>query len=263
LAEKAGLSCVALTDHDTLDGVSEAQAEGNRIGVEVISGIEISVQFNPGTMHILGYFVDPKSAGIREKLREVQEARRLRNPMIVEKLRAFGIRITLEEVEAESGGHQVGRPHFARVLAKKGCVKNFDEAFDRYLAKGKPAYVDKRKLTSKEAVEMIEEAGGIASLAHPKQLKLDSSPDQFERTVESLRKEGLKGIEVYSSCQSQEEAAKYLKTANRLGLLVTGGSDFHGANKPNVKLGWMGNGASIPYETIDQMKEMLLARKKR
>jgi predicted metal-dependent phosphoesterase TrpH len=123
--------------------------------------------------------------------------------------------------------------------------------------------VDKRKLTSREAIEMIEEAGGIAALAHPKQMKLDSNPREFDRVIDELRSQGLKGIEVYSSCQSPEEAARYLETAKRLGLLVTGGSDFHGANKPNVKLGWMGDGASIPYETVDQMKGMLLARKRK
>ncbi|MBI3999565.1 MAG: PHP domain-containing protein [Candidatus Omnitrophica bacterium] len=261
LAKQKGLSCIALTDHDTLSGIEEAQAEGNRAGVEVIAGVEISVKFDPGTMHILGYFVDRHSEKLKEGLADVQEARRKRNPMIIEKLNALGIKISLSEVERESGGDQVGRPHFARVLVQKKYVKNFEEAFDKYLAKGAPAYVDKRKLTSREAIEMIEEAGGIASLAHPKQLKLNSVPERFEQTIEQLKSEGLKGLEVYSSCQSKEEAARYRKTAERLGLFVTGGSDFHGANRPQAPLGWMGDGAMIPYETIDQMKKVLLERK--
>ena len=181
--------------------------------------------------------------------------------MIIEKLRVLGIDISLEEVERESGGDQVGRPHFARVLVEKGYVKDFEEAFNKYLTKGAPAYVDKRKLTSRGAIEMIEEAGGVASLAHPKLLKLDSMPERFEETLEQLRSEGLKGLEVYSSCQSKTEAARYKKTAERLGLLITGGSDFHGANRPQASLGWMGDEAFIPYGTIDQMKKLLLERK--
>lgn len=263
LAKQKGLSCIALTDHDTLSGVEEAQAEGSRMGVEVIAGIEVSVKFEPGTMHILGFFVDRNSKNLQDGLALIQDARRSRNPMIIEKLRALGIDVSLEEVERESGGDQVGRPHFARLLVKKGYVRNFEEAFDKYLAKGAPAYVDKRKLTSREAIEMIEEAGGIAALAHPKQLKLDRTPDQFEHTIEQLTSEGMKGLEVYSSCQSKEEAARYRKTAERLGLLITGGSDFHGANKPNIPLGWMGDGVQIPYETVDRMKKLLPDRKAR
>ncbi|OGW85068.1 MAG: hypothetical protein A3C35_04425 [Omnitrophica bacterium RIFCSPHIGHO2_02_FULL_46_11] len=263
LAKKSGLACIALTDHDTLSGIEEAQAEGNRIGVEVIAGVEISVICEPGTMHILGFFVDRNSKKLKEELAEIQETRRIRNPVIIEKLQALGMDITLKEVEQESGGGQVGRPHFARALVKKGHVKNSEEAFDKYLTKGAPAYVDKRKLTSRDAIKMIEESGGVAALAHPKQLKLDHEPDQFERVIEQLKSEGMKGLEVYSSCQSKDEAARYRKTAERLGLLITGGSDFHGSNKPEVKLGWMGDGAMIPYETIDRMKKMILDRKKK
>ncbi len=261
LAKSKGLSCIALTDHDTLSGVEEAQTAGNRLGVEVIAGVEISAICDPGTMHILGYFIDPKSKQLQEKLEEIQEARRQRNPMIIEKLQALGIDITFEEVERESGGDQIGRPHFAKVLLQKGYVKNFDEAFEKYLTKGAPAYIDKRKLSSRDAISMIEEAGGVASLAHPKQLKLDSKPAEFEKVLDHLKSEGLKGIEVYSSCQNKEEAARYKKTAERLGLFVTGGSDFHGANKPDVTLGWMGDEAWIPYQTIDEMKKLLLERK--
>ncbi len=261
LAKQKGLACIALTDHDTLNGIEEAQAEGNRIGVEVIAGVEISVKFEPGTMHILGFFVDRNSKQLQEGLEEIQEARRTRNPMIIEKLEALGIHTSLEEVERESGGDQVGRPHFARVLVKKGYVKDSEEAFNKYLAKGAPAYVDKRKLTSREAIEMIGEAGGIAALAHPKYLKLDSTPARFEEAIKQLQSEGMKGLEVYSSCQSQEEAACYRKVAEQLGLLITGGSDFHGANRPQVSLGWLGDGAMIPYETIDRMKKLILDRK--
>lgn len=261
LAKRQGLSCIALTDHDTLSGVEEAQAAGSRLGIEVISGIEISAICEQGTMHILGYFVDFKSEELKSKLEDIQEARRQRNPQIIEKLRSLGINITFKEVEQVSGGDQVGRPHFAKVLVQKGVVKNFEEAFTKYLAKGCPAYVDKRKFSSRDSIQMIESAGGIASLAHPTTLGLDAKPKEFEQTLDQLKAEGLKGLEVYSSCQSKEDAARYKKTADRLGLFVTGGSDFHGSNRPDVPLGWMGNGTSVSYETIDRMKELLLSRK--
>lgn len=183
--------------------------------------------------------------------------------MIIEKLRSRGLDITLEEVARESGGDQVGRPHFARVLVKKGVVKDFDEAFTKYLAKGAPAYVDKRKLSSREAISMIEEAGGLASLAHPKYMNLDSDPDRFEETIEQLKAEGMRGLEVYSSCQSKEEATNYREVAERLALVITGGSDFHGANRPQIALGWLGDGVNLSYDTVDQMKKILLDRKRR
>lgn len=261
LAKEAGLACIALTDHDTLDGVREAQEEGRRLGVEVIPGVEISVKFEPGTLHILGYFVDLNSKELAAGLEKVQQARKERNPKIIELLRTSGVEITLEEVERESNGGQIGRPHFARVLIRKGYAKDSKEAFQKYLSKGASAYVDKRNLTSQEALDLINRSGGVASIAHPKQMKLDETPSQLEAEVKRLKTEGMLGIEAYSSCQSREEASVYRALAERLGLLVTGGSDFHGSNKPNIRLGQMGQGAAIPYETVDQMRKIILDRK--
>lgn len=252
-AKSRSLSCIALTDHDTINGVLEAQAAGRKLGVEVVAGVEISVIFEPGTMHILGYFVDIQNKILLTGLEKIQNARGERNPKIIELLNKMGVAITLEEVKAESGGDQVGRPHFARVLLKKGHVKTAQEAFDRYLAKGSPAYVDKRNMTSKEAIQMIRRAGGVASLAHPKQLKLKDKA-LFEAEIKRLVSEGLGGLEVYSSCQSKEESSYYLEVAKRFGLVVTGGSDFHGANRPSVELGWLGDGAHLFYDTIETLR---------
>ncbi len=253
LAKSKGLSCIALTDHDTVSGVKEAQEAGRRLGVEVITGVEISAIFGPGTMHILGHCLDVENEKLKQGLEEFQIARRERNPMIVQKLNALGIDMTLEDAIEESGGGQVGRPHFARVLVKKGCVKNFEEAFDKYLAKGKPAYVDKRKMTSRDAIRMIRGAGGVASLAHPKLTKLGKT-GQFEALMAQLVDEGLQGIEMYSSCQSREEANYFRDVSKRFGLIATGGSDFHGANKPEIELGWMGDGARLGYDTVELLK---------
>lgn len=261
LAKKENISCLAITDHDTVSGVSEAQAEGARIGVEIIPGIEISAQFERGTLHILGYFLDHRSKALCQKLEDIQQARRERNPQIIAKLNSLGMNITLDEVIAESGGEQVGRPHFARVLIKKGYVKDFEEAFDKYLTKGAPAYVDKRRFTSKESIEMINQAGGLAVLAHPKQMKLDDQPSRLEAEISRFKAEGMAGIEAYSSCQSKEEAASYIKLAEKYGLLVTGGSDFHGINRSQIPIGWMGDGVHLTYEVVDRMKKVILDRK--
>ncbi|MBI4388269.1 MAG: PHP domain-containing protein, partial [Candidatus Omnitrophica bacterium] len=171
-ARSKELSCIALTDHDTVSGIKEAQRAGNEHDVEVIPGVEISVIFEPGTMHILGYFVDIENKDLLKGLESVQEARRHRNPKIIERLNALGFAITLEEVEKVSGGDQIGRPHFAKVMVEKGFVKSHEEAFKKYLGRGCSAYIDKRTVTSKDAIQMIREAGGVASLAHPKQLKV-------------------------------------------------------------------------------------------
>lgn len=259
-AKSRNLDCVALTDHDTVSGIGEAKEAGLKFGVEVIAGVEISVIFPPGTMHILGYFIDPENPALLEGLKLVQDARAKRNPQIIEKLGKLGVKITLEEVIAESGGDQVGRPHFARVLVKKGYAQDAQDAFNRFLAKGAPAYVDKRNMTSETAIRMIRTAGGVASLAHPKQLKLKDEKE-FEAEIAKLSDEGLSGMEVFSSCQSREEAAYYKKVSDRFGLVTTGGSDFHGANRPNVDLGWLGEGACLYYDTIGHLRSRLNAEK--
>jgi predicted metal-dependent phosphoesterase TrpH len=205
-------------------------------------------------MHILGYFVDPENQDLLEGLRPIQEARQKRNPMIIERLKALGMKITLEEVEKVSGGDQVGRPHFARVMVEKGYVKNFEEAFSKYLTRGGPAYVNKRTVESGEAISMIRRSGGVSVLAHPKQLKVPHGKI-FESEIAKLVDQGLAGLEVYSSCQSQEEASYYRDVANRFDLVVTGGSDFHGGNKATIELGWMGDGVNLFYDTVESLRE--------
>ena len=255
LAKKKGLRCISVTDHDTMSSFEECAEEAKKLGVELIPGIEISADFEPGTLHILGFFLDRNHPKLKATLSEIQKAREERNPQIVKKLNELGISITMKEVEAESGGKQVGRPHFARVLLKKGAVKTMEESFRKYLAKGKPAYVDKRRLSSHEALQRIREAGGIASIAHPKQMRLVEP--ELSKEIERLVVEGLGGLEAYNSCQNREEAQLYTRLAKRFNLFVTGGSDFHGANKPDVELGNLGDGAELNYEVIEAMKTSL------
>ena len=254
-AQKKGLSCISVTDHDTMSSYEECADEAKKQGLELIPGIEISAQFEPGTLHILGFFLDRNHPKLRATLEDIQKARRERNPQIIEKLNHLGIPITMDEVRAESGGKQVGRPHFAQVLLKKGIIQSMDEAFEKYLGKDKPAYVDKRRLSARESVEQIREAGGIAVIAHPKQMHLDE--ETLFKEFERLKEEGLGGIEVYNSCQNREEARLYERIAKRFDLLVSGGSDFHGANKPEVDLGYLGDGVELGYETVEKMREYL------
>lgn len=260
LAKQKNLACIAVTDHDTMTSFPEASEEAKRQGIETISGIEISAKFDPGTLHILGYFLDSKDKGLQKKLFEIQKTRSERNPQMIEKLRSLGVDISLDDVLREAygsseipKGRQLGRPHFAKTLVKKGIVKSSEEAFEKFLAKGRPAYIDKRRVTSEEAIEAIHHAGGVASVAHPKFMRLEG--EDLERELGRLAREGLDAIEVYNSCQGPADHVVYLKLAKHFNLVATGGSDFHGAHKPGVELGNLGRGASLGYEAVEALSK--------
>ena len=235
-AQGAGLTHMALTDHDTVAGLAEARAEADRRGIAFLGGLEISAEYQPGTMHILGYGFDENDPSLIERLNYVQRCRAERNPKIVGRLNGLGMDLTMEEVASRAGGDLVGRPHFAQVLLEKGYVGSRQEAFDLYLAKGKPAYVDKVRLSPEESVTAIRDAGGVAVLAHPKQLRI-ADPSALEDLVARLAAIGLGGLECHYRDHTEAETAFFLALASRHGLLVTGGSDFHGTNRPEIRLG--------------------------
>ena len=253
LAKVAGLKAMALTDHDTTDGLPEAVAAGAELGVEVIPGVEISAQFIDDTMHILGYFLDFRSGKLAERLAVLKQARKERNPKIVAKLNALGIPITMEQVERASGGGQVGRPHIARALLESGYVSSMQQAFDIYLKNGGKAYVEKFRFPPAEAMDMIREAGGVPVLAHPFTLGLGSA-SALKEVLLDLKDQGLAGVEIFYADHSPEQEALYLKLAQELGLLVTGGSDFHGNNKPDVTLGNIRSRNRLTYDLVTAMK---------
>ena len=254
LAKEGGLAAVALTDHDTVDGLPEAVAAGERFGVEVIPGVEISAQYPGGTMHIVGLLVDYHNGLLDERLAVLKQARIDRNPKIIAKLNALGINITLERVQEISGGGQVGRPHIARAMMESGYVSRPQQAFDVYLKNGGLAYVQKYRFPPQEALEMIREAGGVPVLAHPFTLGLGSAA-ALKDLLRDLQAMGLAGIEVFYSDHTPEQEALYFKLAQELGLLVTGGSDFHGENKPNVTLGNIRSKNRLTYDLVTAMKE--------
>jgi predicted metal-dependent phosphoesterase TrpH len=244
--------------------LEEGLSEGERIDFEVIPGIEISAEHSPGSMHLLGFFLDIHHPLLIERLGYLQKARAERNPKIVERLNRLGIQLTYEEVLKASGGGQVGRPHFAQVLLEKNYVRSFQEAFERFLKKGASAYVDKFRFTAKEAIHFINEAKGVAVLAHPNTLNMNGY-SELENLILQLIEEGLKGIEVYYPEHSTLEVAQYRTLAERYGLLMTGGTDYHGIEKNGLDIGVGRGEMKLPYSIVEGLKRVrnqLLSKRK-
>ena len=260
-AKEKGLKAIAITDHDTIHGNEEAIKEGISEGVEVIPGVEISVDYSPGTMHMLGYFITTEDPILNEKLTLLQDSRADRNPRIIEKLNKLGLSLTYDEVVQVSGGGQVGRPHMAQVLMEKGYIKSIKEAFDKYLGKGAPAYLDKFRLSAVEAITMITDAGGIPVLAHPFTLHLKSS-DELDALLKKLVNQGLQGLEVYYSEHDERKTSSYKLLAKRYNLAITGGSDFHGKNIKGIDLGTGRGKLKIPYTVLENLKTIREEKRK-
>lgn len=253
---------VAVTDHDTVSAIFEARAAADRFGIEFVAGIEISAEYSPGTMHILGYCIDVESRALSTKLDELKKSREERNPQIASALRRLGFDISYDEVVHVAGNQVVGRPHFARLMIEKGCVATIQEAFDRFLKKGAAAYVEKARLSPAESIGLIHEAGGVAVLAHPYQLKLPSDKD-VDQVVGELAGLGLDGIEAVYSRHSAAERSSYSEVAARHGLLVTGGSDYHGSYKPDINIVTGLGDLDVPYELLEAVKARAAARSRR
>lgn len=252
LAHQAGVTALAVTDHDIMTGVAQATAEGEHYGIEVIPGVEISSMIGQSELHILGYFLDWQDPILNERFTTLRESRHRRNPQIVERLQTLGIDITYDEVRALAGSDSVGRPHIARALMDKHVVSSAKEAFDRFLANGKPAYVPRDLPNPAEAIQWIKAAGGLAVLAHPSWVRL--ADRSLIELVRELKVAGLDGLEVYYSTHASRQTREYLSLAQHLGLLVTGGSDFHGLTKPDIDVG-IGKGTlHVPTALLTKMK---------
>lgn len=236
LAERKRLAALAVTDHDSIDGLAEAAQAAATLGLRLVAGVEISAEFSGGTMHILGLGIDPTSGALQETLRHLMEARNRRNPKMVARLQAMGVDISMPELAKLAGGQLVSRLHMATLLHRKGHAVSVNDAFARYIGSGAPAYVDKERLAPAAAIERIHAAAGLAVLAHPPQLKYNNNA-HLATIVRALVARGLDGIEVYHPDHTPEQTRHYLDLARMLGLLVAGGSDFHGSAKPQVRLG--------------------------
>ena len=252
-AKEMRLEALALTDHDTVEGLEEALAAGKHEGIEIVPGIEISAEFPDSTLHILGYYVDFTNRAFLDNISVLQKARNERNPTIIKKLQALGLDITLEEVAVEAETGQVGRPHFAQVLLKKGYIKTPHEAFDRYLGKGAPAYTDKFRFEPADAIAHIRQAGGIPVLGHPFTLKYKTIAE-LENIIADMAGWGLMGIEVYYSEHSPTQVRLYKDLAEKHNLVITGGSDFHGQNIKGISLGIGKGNLNVPYKCLEKLK---------
>ena len=231
LAAAAGCSAVALTDHDRLDGIAEARASADAVGIELVSGCEISCEVEVGTMHVLVYFVEPGEGPLQDELIRLQDERDRRNQVM-----ARVLDIPYDELVAEAGGRGAGRPHAAAILMRRGQASSVQDAFDKFLAKGRPGYVEKARLAPATALGLARASGGVPVLAHPLSLELGSAT-ALEAVLRTLAGLGLGGVEAVYGRYSPAERTGLSELAGRLGLSVTGGSDHHGTYKPDLSVG--------------------------
>ncbi len=250
LAKAAGLRAIAVTDHDTAAGYPEAAAEGERLAVEVVPGIEISTELR-GPVHILGYFIDPHAPALEPVLEWVIRDRDERNRKMAAHMAADGLPIDYEAMR-ERFGAAIGRPHFAELLVELGLARDVKDAFDRYVEKGRPYYERRHFLTLEQSIRCIRDSGGLAVLAHPFQYRLDESG--LRELIETARGFGLAGMECRYSGYDEQQTAYLLSLAAEYGLHPTGGSDFHGAVKPHIALGSGTGELAVPYAWLENLK---------
>jgi 3',5'-nucleoside bisphosphate phosphatase len=255
-AQQLGLGAISITDHDTLAGTKAALAAGIPASLGFVTGVEIStdppLSFSlSGSMHLLGYGVRLDDPALNDELTRLQEARASRNPEIIRRLNDFGFALSYESLSARCDG-QLSRPHIAREMIEKGYVSSIDEAFDKYLGKGKPAYVDKYRMNWHRAIQVIRESGGVAVLAHPCLLDLPND-DALEELIVILKSAGLGGIEVYYPEHTVGQTECYKALAFRHKLKMTGGTDFHGALTPQIQMGVGAGDLFVPYSLYENL----------
>ncbi len=266
-AARAGLEAIAVTDHDNDAGCDEAVEAGRRAGIEVVRGVEISCDvedlsqrgYKPSgrpTMHLLGYFIPERENPLSASLADLQYHRANRNALMVERLNELGIPVTFEEVEQEAGGPgaQIGRPHFAAVLVRHGAVPDYQSAFDDYLAKGAKAYLSRKLYRPSDAVKLMLDAGVVPVFAHPFTLNLET--DELIRFTDELIEAGIKGIEGYHGDWSEEEQAALRKLGEERGLVVSGGSDYHGHMRPDRAMPGGKCGVLAPDEALEELRRV-------
>ena len=271
LVQKAhgiGLAALAVTDHDTIDGLADAADAAQALGIDFLPGVELSVEDGGGRFHLLGYGFDPKFPELAETLTALRKSRAARNVQMADKMAALGLPVTMDDVrdaahkhggagaEGREESEVIARPHFAQALISKGIVSSVQEAFDKYLASGKPLYQAKDVLTPADAVALLHRAGGVAVMAHPGLVPL-SEAALAERVAALHDDAGLDGLEALYSQHSAADTERFLELARRHSLLVTGGSDFHGTPKPHVPLGIVFDGRPAPRGLLDTLRSAL------
>ena len=259
IALQKKISAIAITDHDTVGGIQQLYQQGIPSGIKFISGVEISIAApDPfelgGSLHLLGYGIDPYDSPLNDALLKLQKSRENRIPQMIAKLNRLGIPITMEQVVRKES--VAGRPHVAAALLEMGIVKSFDEAFARYLGNGKPAYVQRIRLAAKEAIRLIQDAGGIAVIAHlGVYFRLNKA--SREKLLIRLKTLGLRGVEVFYPSHSPAVVRELKAAAQKLDLVVTGGTDFHGAIRPELDLGSGDGTFRVPEEIMPKLLEAI------
>ncbi len=244
MASSKGMKAIGITDHDTIGGWEEAEKAAETLTIKVIKGIEINTDWQNREIHILGYLLDDESSSFNQQILEIQQKRIKRIEEILSKLERLRMNITFEDVMEHAKGKAIGRPHVAQAMVKKGYAKDFREVFDSFLRIGGPAYVPRYKLTPTEAIGIIRQAKGVAVLAHP-------GVHQIEKEIRQWKENGLQGIEVNHPDHSYEDCIRYSKLAEKLGIIATGGSDFHGKSlNPGIEIGNWG----VSLEVVNQLE---------
>jgi predicted metal-dependent phosphoesterase TrpH len=261
LAQKLKLQAISITDHDAIEGAAEAIHTGIPSNLNFLTGVEISVcppnSFEEtGTLHILGYGIDVHHSGLKNLLKRLREARKNRNPRIIERLNRMGISISMEDLFHNFKKGQIGRPHIARCLVQKGIMETMDDAFEKLLARGRPAYVEKFRIPCETAIQEIHHAGGLPVLAHPFLINFKNQ-NRLETLISTLIQMGLCGIEVYYPEHSPKEIERYNKLAQKYDLLMTGGTDFHGTNKPEIQMGVGKGNFYVPFNLYNAILNRL------
>lgn len=254
LADKAGLTAVALTDHDTMEGVAEAQIAADSVDLELVPGVELSLDYGPGAMHLIVLWLDPGPGPLQDRLSTLQAGRANRNRRMVEILTELGMPVTIEDVDDEAGGGTVGRPHIAAVMMARGYVPDIRTAFDLWLGKGRPAYVGRPRLDPEEALGLARKAGGVPVLAHPHTLGITTAAEMAV-LLTRLGGAGLVGLEAYYGGYRRHEMEGYAHLARRFGLIPSGGSDYHGTYKPGLALGSGYGDLAVPDHLLDELRE--------
>ncbi len=251
------LSAVALTDHDTLEGIDEAQQAANELPIELVPGVEISCEWAPGAMHLVVLFLEPEEGPLQDRLQELQTSRSQRNYRIADRLRRLGIDITMEEVIAESRVGVVGRPHFAAILVRKGVVADIPTAFQDYLGNQAPAYVPRLRLEPEEAISLARASGAVPILSHPHTLG-HTAADEYAATYRRLTTAGLVGIDAYYGDYAPEEREELAAIARSFGLIPSGGSDYHGSYKEGLELGSGRGDLVVPDSVLEELRQARL-----
>lgn len=254
LAVDLGLSTLALTDHDTQEGMTEARAAASGTDLELIPGTELSLNYDDGGMHLVVLWLEPGPGPLQDRLAELQKGRESRNERIIEILTTNGMPISMKEVEEEAGGGSVGRPHIAAVMMAKGYVPDIRSAFDLWLANHKPAYVGRPRLNPEEGIDLARQSGAVPVLSHPHTLGIHRAADMADM-LNRLKDAGLVGLEAIYATYRRHEREGYADLARRFGLVPSGGSDFHGTYKPGLELGIGYGDLVVPESVVDELRE--------